>query len=87
MNVISINCHPRRFPPGSRAIHRQHGWCEVLSASGEQRRIRWFEHIPQEVDDRPEPVEIRMGVDPVEVIEQERIVSVEAEVSASELRA
>ena len=87
MNVISINCHPRRFPPGSRAIHRQHGWCEVVSANGERRRIRWLEHVPQDVDTTPDPIEIRMGIDPGEVIEQELIVSVEAEVHASELRA
>jgi hypothetical protein len=87
MKIISINCHPRRFPPGSRAIHRQHGWCEVLAARGEQRRIRWFEYVPQEVDNMPDPVETRMGIDPDDIVEQELIVSIEADVSASELRA
>lgn len=87
MNVVSINSHPRRFAPGSRAIHRFHGWCEVVAARGERRLIRWVEHVPQRVVDVPDQVETLMGVDFIDVLEQEVIVTHEGEVSADELRA
>lgn len=86
MNVVSINKHPKRFPPGSCAIHRVHGWCEILAVQGDSRQIRWVEHVPQEIDDEPDPVEILMGVDFCDVVEQEIIVTHECVVAADDLR-
>lgn len=86
-NIISINLHPKRFPQGSRAIHRIHGWCEVLGVAGDKRTIGWVEHVPQPVEDAPEPSETILGIQAHELLEQEDIVWREGLVAAADLRA
>ena len=46
MNVVHINTHPARLRPGEMAIHREHGWVEILERSGSLLRIRWIEGAP-----------------------------------------
>jgi hypothetical protein len=43
MNVVHINTHPARLRPGEMAIHREHGWVEILERSGPLLRIRWID--------------------------------------------
>ena len=83
-NVISINSHVRRFPPGSVAIHRVHGWCEVIGAQDARRTIRWMTFEP---DAEPDTRDLPMGVLPEEVLMSETISVCIDEVDASELRA
>lgn len=43
MNVVNINTHPARLRPGEIAIHREHGWVEILERAGTLLRIRWID--------------------------------------------
>ncbi|MCK0509841.1 hypothetical protein [Aromatoleum buckelii] len=46
MNVVHINTHPSRLRPGELAIHREHGWVEILERTGPLLRIRWIDCSP-----------------------------------------
>lgn len=58
MNVVNINTHPARLRPGEIAIHREHGWVEILERTGTLLRIRWIDRAlvfpdalePDEID-------------------------------------
>lgn len=58
MNVVHINTHPARLRPGEIAIHREHGWVEILERTGTRLRIRWTDRAlvapdalePDEID-------------------------------------
>ena len=81
-NVISINSHARRFPPGSVAMHRRHGWCEVVSAQDTRRTIRWLTYEPDAV---PDTTDLPADVLPEEVLMSETISVNVDEVDAEEL--
>lgn len=72
-----------KCPPGSKAIHHDFGWCEVLAADGMMRTIEYEIHEQDEtlnLDDLPE------GVSPDEVVFSENICHVEVEVDVRDLR-
>ncbi len=81
-NVISINSHARRFPPGTAAIHRVYGWCEILSAIGTRRTIRWMTFEPDLI---PDTSDLPEEVLPEEVLMSEMISVCIDEVDADEL--
>lgn len=86
-NVISINAHPRRFPRGGAAIHRIHGWCQIVGVRGEVRTVRWHEHVSTEISTHVDLTEVAMGVDSSQIVEEEVIVTREEDVHADDLRA
>ena len=83
-NVISINSHARRFPPGSFAMHRIHGWCEIVGAQDTRRTIRWQTFEP---DATPDATDLPTDVLPEEVLMSETISVCVDEVDADELTA
>jgi len=83
-NVISINSHARRFPPGSLAMHRLHGWCEVVSAQDTRRTIRWLTFEPHAVLDT---TDLPADILPEDVLMSETIIAHVHEVEADELTA
>lgn len=72
-----------KCPPGSKAIHSDFGWCEVLAANGMMRTVAYEIHDPDEtlnLDDLPE------GVLPDEIVFSENIRHIEVDVDVRDLR-
>lgn len=73
--VIALASHPKIFPIGAIARHREHGVVDIIARTGAQRFVRWFEHIPLPLSD-----------DVPEVLFEEEIIEHEAWVDVTELR-
>lgn len=72
-----------KCPSGSKAIHKDFGWCEVLAADGFERTVMYEVHVPDEApntDDLPE------GVMPGEVLFSETIEQITEVVDVRDLR-
>lgn len=71
-----------KCPPGSKAIHNEFGWCEVVEADGFKRTVMYEVHAPDETpntDDLPE------GVMPEEVLLSETIEQITVAVDVRDL--
>lgn len=45
-NVLRFNVEDAKCPPGSKAIHPEFGWCEVVAAEGFERSVIYETHSP-----------------------------------------
>lgn len=72
-----------KCPPDSKAIHSQHGWCDVVAADGMMRTI---EYETREQDATPNVADLPVGVAPREVVFSETIQHHEAVVDVRDLR-
>lgn len=43
-NVLRFNVEDAKCPPGSKAIHPEFGWCEVVAAEGFRRSVVYEMH-------------------------------------------
>lgn len=73
--VIAFASHPKIFPIGAIARHREHGVVDVIARADAQRFVRWFEHIA-----------LPLPADDPEALLEEEIIEHEAWVDVTELR-
>lgn len=72
-----------KCPPGSKAIHKDFGWCEVLAADGLKRTVMYEAHLP---DETPNIADLPEGVTPGEVLFSETIEQITEVIDVRDLR-